>query len=181
MVAITEISAGLSGLKAAKEILQALQGIKSATELNAVKIDLQGHILEAQQGLFAAQQLEAESARRIAELESEIVGLKEWAAERERYELKRYHPGALAYSLKPQMAQGEPPHRLCTHCFHAGKKSILHAGGVERGYRVHRCIPCKSELLMGSEMTDEQPTPPPPPPPSVDHGESSWISARRGR
>lgn len=62
---IAEISAGLSGLKAAKDMLQALHGVQSAVAINEVKFALQGHLLEAQQGLFTVQEAQSAAAKRI--------------------------------------------------------------------------------------------------------------------
>ena len=53
---LAEISAGLSSLKAAKDIVQGLNALKTEAAINGVKIELQGLILDAQQGLFAAQE-----------------------------------------------------------------------------------------------------------------------------
>jgi hypothetical protein len=66
---LAEISAGLGSLKAAKDIVQGLSAAKTEAAVNGVKIDLQGLILDAQQGLFAAQEAQSADARRIADLE----------------------------------------------------------------------------------------------------------------
>lgn len=122
---IAEIGAGLGSLKAAFDIAKGLNAVENAAALNEVKVTLQNHILEAQQGLFAAQQAEAATANRIAQLEAEIVRLKNWSGERERYELVSVGEGGFAYMLKPGMRGSEPPHWLCTQCVEDGKKSIL--------------------------------------------------------
>jgi hypothetical protein len=150
-----EVSAGLSSLKLAKDMLQAMNGVHTAVQINDVKFTLQGHILDAQQGLFAAQEAQADASKRIATLEQEILGLKDWETEKQRYALKRYYPSAFAYALKPEMAAGEPPHRLCANCYQQGKKSILQgtAETVLR-HRIFRCPLCKTE---GPLSHDEQP------------------------
>ncbi len=93
---LAEISAGLSSLKAAKDIVQGLNAAKTEAAIVGVKIELQGHILEAQQSLFAAQEAQLSDTRRIAELELMIVRLKDWTAEQERYRLTDTGQGALA-------------------------------------------------------------------------------------
>ena len=60
---LAEISAGLSSLNAAKDIVKALDGLKTQAAINEVKINLQGLILDAQQGLFAAQELQSSAAQ----------------------------------------------------------------------------------------------------------------------
>ncbi|RYG86467.1 MAG: hypothetical protein EON59_09875 [Alphaproteobacteria bacterium] len=145
---LAEISGGLSSLKAAFDIAKGLNAFENAAALNEVKLTLQNNILEAQQALFAAQQAEAATANRIAQLEAEIMRMKDWSAERERYELAYTGPrdGSLVYMLKPEMRGTEPAHWLCTCCFEAGKKSILQKKGSDGNFATYACPFCKSTL-----------------------------------
>lgn len=129
---LTEISAGLNSLKAAKDILQALNGIQSANAVNEVKFNLQSHLLDAQQGLFAAQEAQAALTSRIRELEQRIVEMKDWEAEKGRYQLHDIGRGAMAYVVKPGMENGEPAHWLCVKCFSHGQKSFMQFKGQDR-------------------------------------------------
>lgn len=122
---LLEISAGLSSLKAAKDIVQGLNAAKNEAAINGIKIDLQGLILEAQQGLFAAQEAQSAGTKRIAELEQEIVRLKDWSAQKQRYELADSGRGSLAYKLKEGVEPPEPAHWICPNCYDEGKKSLL--------------------------------------------------------
>ena len=153
---IAEISAGLSGLKAAKDMIQALHGIQSAVAINDVKFALQGHLLEAQQGLFAAQEAQSAAAKRIAELEQQIVQLKDWEGEKQRYELKDTGQGSLAYALKEVVEGGEPAHWLCPHCYENRKKSILKHEKLSAGRcETLSCHPCGLEIVThGSRISD---------------------------
>lgn len=128
---LAEISAGLGSLKAAKDIIQGLNAANTEAAINGVKIELQGLILDAQQGLFAAQEAQTTASRRIADLEQEIVRLKDWSAERERYQLVDVGRGAMAYVPKPGMEDGQPPHWLCANCFNQGRNSYLQFKGTE--------------------------------------------------
>lgn len=155
---LAEISAGLGSLKSAKDIVQSLNAAKTETAINSLKIELQGLILEAQQGLFAAQQAQTAGAQRITELEQQIVSMKDWEREKQRYKMKRFTPGSVAYCLKPEMADGEPPPRLCPHCYHRGEKGFFQATEeLKLRYRVHRCTSCRAEAILGQEMPDVEP------------------------
>lgn len=171
---LAEISAGLSSLKAAYDITKGLNAANSQATINEVKIPLQQHILDAQIALAAANEAQTASSQREGELKQEIVRLKDWSAEKQRYELKRFQPGVLAYALKPSMAEGEPPHYLCKHCYDRNEKSSLQATPrLEMRYRVHICPSCRNEYAFGSEMPgsnpgSEGPPPTPPPPPPYD-------------
>jgi hypothetical protein len=85
---LAEISAGLSSLNAISDIVKGLNAANTQAAINEVKIGLQDHILKAQQALFVAQQAQATASQRIGELEQEIVRLKDWESEKQRYELK---------------------------------------------------------------------------------------------
>ena len=156
---IAEISAGLSSLKAAFDITKGLNAANTQANINDAKIPLQEHIIQAQQALAAANDAQTTAAERIRELEGEIVRLENWAAEKQRYQLKRFYPGTLAYALKPGMEQGEPPHYLCKHCYDRDEKAALQpTAKLERRYRVHACPSCKNEIMMGPEMPDGEPS-----------------------
>jgi hypothetical protein len=158
---LVEITAGLQSLKMAKDIVQGLNAAKTEAAINSVKIDLQGLILEAQQGLFAAQEAQTAATLRIADLEQEIVGLKDWSAEKQRYHLVDAGRGAVAYMPKPGMEQGEPAHWLCANCFNQGRKSFLQFKGqgltknaMESTYG---CDACKGSLNVASRTKPTYP------------------------
>lgn len=148
---LAEISAGLGSLNAAKSIIQGLQAIKTEASVNEVKIQLQSLILDAQQGLFAAQQAEAATTERIRKLENEIVNLKDWSAEKQHYELKSLGMGAFAYMLKAAVRGTEPAHWLCATCYRNGQPSIIQHQGPpkgEPGNAVHSCPSCKATFTL---------------------------------
>ena len=145
---IAEISAGLNSLKLAKDFVQALNGVQTAAAINDVKLTLQGHILDAQQALFTAQEAQSAAARRIAELEQHIVQLERWSAEKERYQLEDAGQGSVAYHLKPGMEPGEPDHWICPACYEKGQKSILkHETLPTGGAQTLVCHPCGFDIV----------------------------------
>ena len=142
-----EIAAGLSSLKAAADIVKGLNAASTQAAINEVKIGLQGHIIEAREALSAAQETQTASLQRIRELEQEIVQLKNWESDKQRYQLGAIGGGATAYMLKPGMENGEPPHWLCANCYSAGKKSFLQPKGrFQRDY-VFKCSACDCTML----------------------------------
>ena len=157
---LAEISAGFGSLKAAFDIAKGLNATSSQVAINDAKITLQAHILDAQQALAAANDEQSAAAKRIDDLEQEIMRLKDWTTEKERYELKRYHPGSLAYALKEEMKRGETPHKLCPNCYGRNEKSFLQPTGESiRRYTVHRCFSCRAELPLGPEIVEGVPPP----------------------
>jgi hypothetical protein len=139
---VAEVYAGLSAFKAAFDIAKGLKDIHDATLRNAAVIQLQEKILSAQ-----AEQ--ASLIQRISELEKEVAGLKSWNAEKKRYELKRYHPGALFYTLKEAEAHGEPIHHLCAKCYKNDKPSIIQpTGNTMAREPSHFCPECKTQFIV---------------------------------
>lgn len=144
---LTEISAGLSSLLAARDIAQGLNSLDKTVDIGHVRLELIGKLIEAQDALLSAKQNASTLEGRIAELEGEIMRMKDWSAEREKYQITQIDAGAFAYMAIPGMEGSEPAHWLCAQCFDAGQKSILQSNGTEpsgRGglntrYRCNRC------------------------------------------
>ena len=148
MVSGTEIMVAYQGLKIAFDLLQGLNATSKEAAINEVKVQLTRHILEAQQTLTAANAAQSDAAERIRSLEQEIVRLKDWEADKQRYELKDTGQGSLAYALKPSMDQGEPEHWLCPACYQQGKKSILKHETIPEGRaRSLVCHPCGMDII----------------------------------
>lgn len=153
---IAELATGWHSLKAAKDVLQGLNAFENAAAVNEVKVTLQGHILEAQESLFAAQELQATSAKRIADLEAQIMRMKDWSSERERYELVAVSSGAFFYMEKAGMRSGQPAHWLCPSCFEGGKKSIMQRQGKQGDLeRPWTCSTCKLSVTVRYSVKPE--------------------------
>lgn len=156
---IAEIGGALSGLKGAMDIAKGLNAVADTVALNDAKIGLQSAILEAQSSLLAAQEAQTANLRRIEQLEQEIVRLKDWSSEKERFELKDTGQGALAYRAKKGMEQGEPSHWLCPNCYEQGRKSIMQPEHLAIGRtETLVCHPCGLDILVSGHRHKEQPT-----------------------
>ena len=118
MVGIAEITAGYEGAKVALDIAKGMRSLKGEAAVNSAVIEIQRNVLEAQQGLSA-------SLKRIEELQSEIARLKDWSADKTRYELVDTGQGSLAYQLKDGAQPAEPSHYICPQCYQESQKSIL--------------------------------------------------------
>ncbi len=153
---LAPITAGLGSLKAAYDLAKGMNAANTQATVNNVKIDLQQHILDAQDALAAVKQEQLDATEYIRKLEAEVVRLKDWSSERERYALKKFYPGTLSYVLKPEMSGSEPAHMLCKHCFDQTKKGTLQATSrVDQRYRIFVCSGCKAELPFGEPMPEE--------------------------
>jgi len=86
---------------------------------------------------------------RIGELEKQVERFETWEVEKKRYKLTDYGGGTFAYALKPEEAQGEPPHRICAHCYENGHKAVLQFTHKSEGRDYFECLRCKSRQAFG--------------------------------
>lgn len=149
MVDIAAIAGLISSLKSAGEIANAMLGIKDAALIQGKVVELQGVIIAAQQSAMTSNLSQAELINRVRELEAELMQMKAWEAEKQRYELTELPPGVFVYSLKPGMAEGQPMHRLCATCYDQGKRSILHSSDKRQGTTRLKCHGCGNEYVTG--------------------------------
>lgn len=157
-------------LKSAGEIAKALISLKVTGDVQAKIIELNGVILAAQSSAMGAQASQMELLERVRELEGDLLKLKNWEAEKKRYESRRFDPGVVVPALRQEfVSAGELEHLLCPACYQKGEKSILQpTPELNKRYRVHRCPSCRTELAFTYV--------PPNPPPKSDQGGSGWMA-----
>ncbi len=152
---ISAIAAALSSLNAAKDIAQAMIGLRDSAAFQAKLIEFQSKLLDANRSAFAAQDERTALLERIGELEKKVASFETWEAEKQRYELKQLASGSFAYVLKPNAQPPEPSHQICATCYQSRKKSILQrvpnnsarmALGMGASYQ---CPVCDTEVGIG--------------------------------
>ncbi len=143
----SEIGAALTSLAAVSDMAKALVGIHDAGVIRSKVIELQGEIISAQSSALAAQAAQSALLDRIRCLEQEVADLKEWNAEKQKYQLTEVGPGVLAFTLKPDSGSTEPAHSLCSNCYHDGHKAILQAD-KRSSADILRCLRCNAEIVV---------------------------------
>lgn len=118
----------ISSLSAAKTIISSLLELRDINQINSKAIELQNQILTAHEKIFAAQQQQSLLTARIQELEKECMSLKDWSAEKERYDHKQIATGIFAYVDNKHIGNTESAHKLCCNCFGKNVKSTLQQG-----------------------------------------------------
>jgi len=140
---VAEVFAGIGALKTAFDIAKGLKDIDDASRRNAAVIELQEKILSAQQSQSAL-------VERVHDLEKEVAGFEKWEAEKQRYKLTDFGSNSFAYALKPEAANGEPPHRICPNCFEKRQKAILQFRFVSANRRERwKCTGCDTDFEFG--------------------------------
>jgi len=155
MVTMVEFKAAYDATKAAFQIAEGYSSLKSEAAKNAAIVDIQRHVVESQRGLSAAMD-------EINALKQEIVRLKDWSGEKERYELKGIGSRAIVYAEKPTVENPKAPHWLCQQCFDDTHKSVLQFSGTVQPagaygiMGVWKCSRCKAEVLTGRNATPDK-------------------------
>lgn len=143
---VVEINAAVQSLRVLGDLIQANKSLRNFSELAAAAYEVNAKLMAAVAVALAAQEKQAALTQRIGELEKEVMELKDWNREAQRYQLTEVAPRAFAYHLKPGMEHGEPAHLLCANCFAKKEKSIIQ--GVTGAYqtRDYKCFSCKTTL-----------------------------------
>lgn len=136
---VAEVIGGISAIKSAFDIAKGLQSLHDAAARDRAVIDLQKELL-------AAQQAQSDLIEHARELEKELANLKNWEADKARYQLTEIVPGLVAFSIKEGSRNGEPFHRICATCCASGKKSYLQQRISGPYYDMFKCNSCGEEL-----------------------------------
>jgi hypothetical protein len=147
------IHGAVTSLKAAADIAVALGNLKTLSEVQAKAIELQQIILSAQSSALTAQSEQFGLLEEIRDLKAAVGRLKAWDEQRQRYSLVAPWQGAATYALRRDRSNGEPPHWICSHCYEAGKKSILNDLTLTPAKGPHtlvlNCAVCKAQVPSG--------------------------------
>ncbi len=155
VIDMASIGAVAGSLKAAAEMTKAMIDLRDATTFNSKVIELQGIIMSAQSSAMAAQSDQFTLLERVRELEEEMARMKKWDAEAEKYELRNFGGGTVAYILKKKAQGTEAPHWLCATCYTNKRKSFLqHTADIPR-FSVFSCAACKSKATVPIRMSPE--------------------------
>ena len=148
MVGIVEAGAALSSIKTAIEMVRGVHSLKTGTDINLAIISIQQTLLDAQSAALQDREKQMELLSTIAELSKRLDARNALEQDKGRYTLTEFPTGRFAYVLKPEAANGEPSHKLCTTCFNDGKKSILQVKQKHSGGESVICPTCKEALTL---------------------------------
>jgi hypothetical protein len=112
-----EFQSAIQGVKTLSELLKAAQHLSNYNELVAAVSEVNAKLLAAQNVALASQEKQTALAERVRELEEKVAQSEGYKTQLDRFQLHAFKDtGALAYTLKPGMERGEPPHYLCAAC-----------------------------------------------------------------
>jgi hypothetical protein len=141
---VAEMSSGLDAIKAALDVAKGLNDIGDSVVRNAAIATLTEKIL-------AAQEMQSALLDQVRKLEAEVTRLKDWEADRKRYQLAELAPGIVALAIKEAMRNGEPFHHLCADCAANGRKFYLQPAGQGEFYETYKCNGCGAVLEINKD------------------------------
>lgn len=145
-MAITEISALISGIKATIDIAK---GLKSAHDSHTI-VQAQSDILEQLTNLrMDALTLQDKTSALIQErdeLQKKLIEFEKWQKTESKYHLEQVERGKFVYSPNDAKSPEQPSHWLCTNCWSNREKSILQASFHDEYEAYYSCPRCKTEI-----------------------------------
>lgn len=141
-----EITAAVHAAKSLFEIVKANKGLTEYNEIVAAVSEVNTKLMDATAVALSSQEKQSLLTNRVTELEKEIVELKNWNHEAERYVLTALCPDVTVYTLKPGMEEGEPEHKLCTACFGKRQKGYLNQTTSDANGTCYECNVCETKL-----------------------------------
>lgn len=145
---MTALGALLTSFKVAKDIAQAMVGLRDVAAFQSKMVEFQSAILDAQGSAFAANDERSTLVEEVSKLKTKVAKLEAWNAEKKRYQLEDIGLGSLAYVVKERMRGTEPPHQICAACYQHRKKSILQPRDINHDHML-LCPECKTQLKVG--------------------------------
>lgn len=138
----TELSAAVSSLKLATEMIRATNALSNRVEMLDVLTTVRNELNEA--ALTHMDTLEKMKAltQENEALTAALKQVRDFESKAQNYELCAVAPGVFAYVYKPAAETKQPRHWTCVHCFQSQKLSLLQ----NDQYGAYKCSSCGSKI-----------------------------------
>ena len=154
--AVTDPVSLIAGLSSLAKIVGDIAATSDAAKRNALLIEFQRALIDAQSVTATEQVKNAQLVARNQELEAECTRLKAWSAEAERYTLTEISRGVFAYVELGGKEKMQSTVKLCTNCFERREKSVLQQAHEDVGRkRSLTCNRCKAKVIFHSYRDEE--------------------------
>lgn len=130
----------LSSLQSATQIVSTLLSLRDFSKHAGDLIQLQSHIIKANEMIISTQNQHSSLMARIHDLEYECMHLKDWGAEKKHYSCKQIAPGVFAYITNSFAGQFQDAHKLCCNCFDKSIRSTLQQNHEKRERRLIKLV-----------------------------------------
>ncbi|CDM42398.1 hypothetical protein [Ectopseudomonas oleovorans] len=138
------ISGALTAVSSLMTLSKDISNAKTDHEIAVKTGELNERLGGALQQLITAQTGYLALLNEKGELEAELLKIKDWAHEKQRYQLHKTEAGGLLYRIKPEMQGAEPEHEICANCYENGIKSLLQSAPDANWHLMLACHRCNS-------------------------------------
>lgn len=142
-----EVAATIASIKNLHDLISSMKDSADKRKVSAAFEDTQAKFIDMRSALMETQELLSAANDRATAAEQKSVELEEWKGESSRYIVHEVIPGFFAYTHKPGMENGEPPHSLCANCFANHKKSFVQRNHHPLGYK-YECHKCNTSVVV---------------------------------
>lgn len=136
---IQELLSAAHSVNSLLSLLKAANGLANYNEIVAAVSEVNTKLMQANAVALAAQEKQSALSAKIQELEQECARLKDWSAEKEKYERRQIAPGVFAQIDRSYLGDMQSAHKLCCNCFDKAIPSTLqqnHFTDPKAGYMV---------------------------------------------
>lgn len=151
---VTELTALISSLKVASDIVKGLNSMKIDAAVNEKVIELSSIIISLQTETLSLQIVHSELINSIEKLTLDIKQLKEWNCKKEDYELLKFSTGSVVYQKTKQKNRNSTNNSIwfCQNCidnlskvsvFQPVRESHPAVSAIE-----FSCTNCASKILV---------------------------------
>lgn len=117
MIEVAPTSSALTALTSAVKIAKSIIVSRDTAMVKEKTSELMSKILEAQQFAYESQSNQSRLSEEINLLKKEILAIKNWGEEKEKYFLQKIN-GVFVYSLKDEFINASTVfHQICVNCF----------------------------------------------------------------
>jgi hypothetical protein len=153
------IKAAVTSIGAAKELGQAMVGVRDFNMVAGTVAQINEQLLKAQDALFTHNANLSELQQENFELREQLRAIKELVAQRGRYSLFEITKGSFVYRAYATQRVGhdgnpvpaEPEHYICQACFDGGIKVVLQRSTFYGSVKLC-CSRCKAEYAAGEAV-----------------------------
>lgn len=150
-MAITEISAALTTIKVAKDLIRGISSLNADVAIKEKTVDLLGTIVDLQEHILSMQSKYGELLKSKSDLEEKLKQHEEWLITKSGYTLNEVATGVFVYCSKESKDATEPKHWLCASCFNNEKKSILQLSNYNGKGEYYSCQRCEKDIFIPSD------------------------------
>jgi len=127
---IPELLGAAQSVQSLFSLLKAANGLANYNEIVAAVSEVNTKLMQANAVALASQERQSALSSKVDELENECVRLKDWSAEKEKYERRQVAPGVFARVEKSYVGDNEAAHKLCCNCFDKTIQSTLQSNQI---------------------------------------------------